>query len=203
MPYVYILECADGSYYTGSTWDLERRLWEHNNGLGAKHTAKRLPVKLVFCEECERVEDAYIREKQIQGWSRKKKEALMAGDWDRMHFLAECQNDSHSRNVGFDSPFDSAHGRAQPTLLESVASIDTDNAPNPPGSHSAAVLLGRSAPLAGTEVERGVDVGRSLSGVEGNARRAPHSCFSHAQHQPDMEHQANGRPARMEKPHGC
>jgi len=111
MPYVYILECADGSYYTGSTWDLERRLWEHRNGLGANHTAKRLPIKLVFCEECERVEDAYIREKQIQGWSRKKKEALMAGNWERVHGLAECQNASHSRNVGFDS--------AQPTLLDS------------------------------------------------------------------------------------
>jgi len=72
MPYMYILECADGSYYTGSTWDLEHRLWEHQNGLGAKHTAKRLPVTLLYCEECERIEDAYIREKQIQGWSRKR-----------------------------------------------------------------------------------------------------------------------------------
>ena len=111
MPYMYILECSDGSYYTGSTWDLERRLWEHQNSLGAKHTAKRLPVKLVYCEECERVEDAYIREKQIQGWSRKKKQALMAGDTNMLHQLAECRNQSHSRNVGF--------GSAQPTDLSS------------------------------------------------------------------------------------
>jgi putative endonuclease len=138
MPFVYILECADGSYYTGSTWDLERRLWEHNNALGAKHTAKRLPVKLVFCEACDRIEDAYMREKQIQGWSRKKKEALMAGDWERVHSFAECQNVSHCRNVGFDS--------AQPTLLESDTSINTDDAPNPPGS--------RSKPVTGTEVEQ-------------------------------------------------
>ncbi|MFM2006097.1 MAG: hypothetical protein RLZZ09_1752 [Pseudomonadota bacterium] len=136
MPFVYILECADGSYYTGSTWDLERRLWEHNNGLGAKHTAKRLPVKLVFCEACDRIEDAYMREKQIQGWSRKKKEALMAGDWERVHGFAECQNASHSRNIGFDS--------AQPTLL-AVTSINTDNALNTHGS--------RSKPVTGTEVE--------------------------------------------------
>lgn len=111
MPYMYILECSDGSYYTGSTWDLGRRLWEHQNGLGAKHTAKRLPVKLVYCEECERVEDAYIREKQIQGWSRKKKQALMVGDTNMLHQLAKCRNQSHShshsRNVGF--------GSAQPT----------------------------------------------------------------------------------------
>ena len=102
MPYIYILECADGSYYTGSTWDLERRLWEHQNGLGANHTAKRLPVTLLYCEECERIEDAYTREKQIQGWSRKKKQALMAGDMNQIHLLAECRNGSHWRNFGFD-----------------------------------------------------------------------------------------------------
>ena len=101
MPYLYILECADGSYYTGSTWDLEKRLWEHQNGLGAKHTAKHLPVKLLYCEECERIEDAYTREKQIQGWSRKKKQALMAGDMNKLHLMAECQNESHHRNVGY------------------------------------------------------------------------------------------------------
>jgi putative endonuclease len=96
MPYMYILECADGSYYTGSTVDLHRRLWEHQNGLGAKHTASRLPVKLIYCEECDRIEDAFRREKQIQGWSRKKKDALMAGDANQLHVLAECRNESRS-----------------------------------------------------------------------------------------------------------
>jgi putative endonuclease len=72
MAYIYILECNDGSYYTGSTKDLERRLWQHQNGLGANHTAKRLPVKLVYCEFFDRVADAFDREKQVQGWSRKK-----------------------------------------------------------------------------------------------------------------------------------
>ncbi len=95
MPYLYILECADGSYYTGSTWDLDRRLWEHQNGLGARHTAKRLPVRLVFCELFERIEDAYLREKQVQGWSRKKKEALMSSEANQLFRLSECRNDSH------------------------------------------------------------------------------------------------------------
>jgi len=94
---MYILECSDGSYYTGSTWDLERRLWEHQNGLGARHTAKRLPVRLIYFEECDRIDDAYYREKQVQGWSHKKKEALIAGDKNMMHNLAECQNESHYR----------------------------------------------------------------------------------------------------------
>ncbi|MDT4331007.1 GIY-YIG nuclease family protein [Methylomonas sp. MED-D] len=118
MPYLYILQCSDGSYYTGSTWDLERRLWEHQNGLGAKHTAKRLPVQLVYCEMCERIEDAYIREKQIQGWSRNKKQALMAGDSNLLHRLAECRNASHSQNAGFDSAQPTVPDSAQPTTPE-------------------------------------------------------------------------------------
>jgi len=102
MAYMYILECADGSYYTGSTTDLERRLWQHQQGEGANHTAKRLPVKLVFCEYYERVVDAFEREKQVQGWSRKKKQALIAGDTNLLHKLAECENETHySRLAGF------------------------------------------------------------------------------------------------------
>lgn len=95
MPYTYILECADGSFYTGSTRDLERRLWQHQNGLGARHTAKRLPVKLVYYEVYDRIDQAFYREKQIQGWSRQKKQALIAGDPKQLHRLAECQNESH------------------------------------------------------------------------------------------------------------
>ena len=95
MPFIYILECADGSYYTGSTWDLERRLWEHQNGLGANYTTKKLPLKLVYFEQGDRINDAYSREKQIQGWGRKKKQALIAGDTKQLQQLAECQNESH------------------------------------------------------------------------------------------------------------
>jgi Predicted endonuclease containing a URI domain len=79
MPYVYIVKCAGGNYYTGSTFDLEKRLWEHNNGLGANYTRKHRPVSLVWCEYTDRVEDAFRREKQIQGWSRAKKELLIDG----------------------------------------------------------------------------------------------------------------------------
>ena len=197
MPYVYILECADGSYYTGSTWDLERRLWEHRNRLGARHTAKRLPVKLVFCEECERVEDAYIREKQIQGWSRKKKEALMAGDWDRVHGFAECQNASHSRNIGFDS--------AQPTLLDSGDS-NPSAGPILTGSADKAgpvpnrIEVGRT--LTGVDMGRALnnfEVGRALSGVEGNAGRATESSSGHAPLKLNMENRENDSPPKMKK----
>ena len=87
--YMYILKCADGSYYTGSTKDLERRLEQHQNGEGANHTQKHFPVKLVYYEEFQRIDEAFYREKQVQGWSRKKKEALINGDLDRLSHLSK------------------------------------------------------------------------------------------------------------------
>ncbi len=91
--YMYILLCSDGSYYTGSTIDLERRLNEHQNGEGANHTKKRLPVSLLYYEEYSRIDEAFYREKQIQGWSRKKKEALMQGNIDLLPELAKAYRD--------------------------------------------------------------------------------------------------------------
>ena len=85
---MYILECSDGSYYTGSTKDLERRLEQHQAGEGANHTAKRLPVKLIYYEEYNRIDHAFDREKQVQGWSRAKKEALILGEIDNLPELA-------------------------------------------------------------------------------------------------------------------
>ena len=82
--WVYILKCSDDSYYTGSTNNLERRLEQHNKGEGANHTKNRLPVKLIYFEEYSRIDKAFYREKQIQGWSRKKKEALIRGDYKRL-----------------------------------------------------------------------------------------------------------------------
>ena len=75
--YVYILKCFDDTYYTGSTIDLEKRLEQHQNGHGANYTKKRLPIKLVYFEEYDRIDLAFNREKQIQGWSCNKKEALI------------------------------------------------------------------------------------------------------------------------------
>ena len=80
MPYMYILKCSDDSYYTGSTWNIEKRVEEHNAGEGARYTSKRLPVELVYFEEYDRIDDAFNREKQIQGWVRKKKKALIQGE---------------------------------------------------------------------------------------------------------------------------
>lgn len=94
---MYILECADGTYYTGSTWHLEKRMQEHNEGLGARYTANRRPVKLLYIEEYERIDDAYKREKQVQGWSRKKKQALINGSSNRLPELSKNYTEHPSR----------------------------------------------------------------------------------------------------------
>ena len=71
--YVYILECANGQFYTGSTKHLEKRIAQHKAGEGANFTKKHLPVKLVYYEGFQRIDDAFYREKQIQRWSHQKK----------------------------------------------------------------------------------------------------------------------------------
>lgn len=85
MPCMYILECVDESFYTGSTKNLTLRFIEHMNGEGSHHTANRLPVKLVYCEYFARIDYAFNREKQVQCWSRDKKIALIQG---RSHDLS-------------------------------------------------------------------------------------------------------------------
>ncbi len=103
MPFMYILECCDGTFYTGSTWNLEKRMIQHNEGFGAKYTAKRLPVRLVYREEFHRISKAFAREKQIQNWSHTKKKALIEGKLSDLHELSECKNETHCDNAHLDS----------------------------------------------------------------------------------------------------
>lgn len=87
--WLYILRCADGSYYTGTTrTDLEMRVAQHNAGTFGGYTAERLPIELVYSEHFEQIVDAIEAERKIKGWSRAKKEALMAGDFARLRTLA-------------------------------------------------------------------------------------------------------------------
>ncbi len=147
---MYILECADGTYYTGSTIDLERRFEQHQNGEGANYTKKRIPVKLVYVEEFNRIDEAFYREKQVQGWSRAKKEALIDNNPGLLPDLSECKNDSHFSNADFDSA-QSAGGGSQ-----SAGG----------GSQSAGV-----SSLSGVEMNDAQSAGlRSLSGAEMNDR---------------------------------
>ncbi len=88
MFYIYILRCGDGSYYVGHTDDLETRMRQHANRERCGYTARRHPLTLVYtCEFSTRLE-ALERERQIKGWTRAKKEALIRGDWDQLSQLA-------------------------------------------------------------------------------------------------------------------
>ena len=90
--YVYILRCADGSYYVGTTRaSLETRINEHHAGAINGYTAHRRPLTLVFHRYFERVEDAIATERQIKGWRREKKEALIRGDYAALPALARRQ----------------------------------------------------------------------------------------------------------------
>lgn len=91
--FVYILECADDTYYTGSTKNLVLRLYQHSIGVGSNYTAKRLPVKLVYFKQFNRVSEAFYREKQIQGWSRRKKQALINNTENNLKWFSVCYSD--------------------------------------------------------------------------------------------------------------
>jgi len=87
--WLYILRCADGSYYTGTTRsDLEIRISQHETGHFDGYTATRRPVTLVFSDYFDQIVDAIAAERQIKGWSRAKKEALIAGRFDLLPGLS-------------------------------------------------------------------------------------------------------------------
>src|SRR5260370_29878865 len=86
--FLYILRCADGSYYVGTTRDnLETRIGEHQAGAFDGYTARRRPVTLVFHQHFDRIEDAVFAERQVKGWRREKKEALIRGDFAALPLL--------------------------------------------------------------------------------------------------------------------
>jgi putative endonuclease len=87
--YMYILECGNGTYYTGSTRNLDRRLEQHQSGEGAIHTQMHQPVKLVYTEEFTRIDFAFFREKQVQNWSHAKKKALIEGNLNLLKPLSK------------------------------------------------------------------------------------------------------------------
>ena len=89
--YAYLLRCNDGSYYVGHTDDLEQRMAQHTAGALGGYTAKRLPVKLLWSDTFQTRDDAFAAERKLKGWSRAKKEALVAGDWERVSELARCR----------------------------------------------------------------------------------------------------------------
>jgi len=93
--FLYILRCGDGSLYVGQTNDLDRRLAQHRSGDPQGFTSLRHPLKLVHVEEFPTRREAFERERQIKGWTKAKKEALIAGDWERVKKLARGPDREH------------------------------------------------------------------------------------------------------------
>lgn len=106
--YMYILECSNGSLYIGSTKYLMDILEQHQLGKGANFTKKHLPVKLVYFEEYHRIDLAFYREKQVLGWSRKKKLALIQGFKSELPKYAICNNASNHKNFAANKSASSA-----------------------------------------------------------------------------------------------
>ena len=86
---MYILRCADDSYYVGSTRHLEARMHQHRIGAGANYTKTRLPIELVYAAEFVTIAEAFAAEKRVQNWSRAKREALIRGDYGALPGLSK------------------------------------------------------------------------------------------------------------------
>ena len=89
MPFwCYILRCADGTYYVGHTDNLDARMAQHGDGRGCAYTAKRLPLELIWTADFQDRDGAFFLERQLKGWSRAKKEALMRGEFELLPELS-------------------------------------------------------------------------------------------------------------------
>ena len=87
--YLYIIKCNDGSYYVGHTDEIEKRISEHMLGSIPSYTSTRLPIELVFVQNFNSRTEAIDMERRIKKWSRKKKEALIEGNWKKISVLAK------------------------------------------------------------------------------------------------------------------
>jgi len=132
--WVYILRCRDGSYYTGHTDDLEKRMAEHEQGLAADWTRRRRPVELAWCDWAGERYDALAFERRVKNWSRAKKEALIAGDWAQVGHFARPPHERPSTSLGTN---------------ESCETSTPEIGAAPPTSFVPSVVEGRPAPARG------------------------------------------------------
>lgn len=100
MFWVYMLRCSDGSYYTGHTDNLGRRMGQYDAGECTGYVSTRLPAELIWSQATATREEALSAERQIKGWSHKKKEAMMRGDWAEVSRLAKSKSVHPSTSSG-------------------------------------------------------------------------------------------------------
>lgn len=189
--WVYILCCADGSYYTGHTDNLEKRIGEHQAGACGGYTATRLPVELAWSQECATRVEALSAEIQVKGWSRKKKEAMMQENWQEVNRLSRGKH-RHQRLVADASSPPALHAStslAMPATLHPSTSdtscptlrangvVDVGSTPHTPvrpepfdrtqDKLRATEPKGSQNPLQSVHPERSVAKSKGLSVTEG------------------------------------
>ncbi len=122
--YVYILKCSDGSYYTGTARNLELRISQHMQGFGSRYASSRLPVELVYAYECDSYGEALTHERQIKGWSQRKKEAMIRGDYSALVQLSKNRQ-KKQEDLSKDDPGEKFRPdrlfNIQPVILEGYA----------------------------------------------------------------------------------
>lgn len=128
MFYAYLLRCADGKYYAGHTENLEKRMAEHQSGAIPSYTQMRRPVELCWSENTQTRDEALTIERQIKGWTRAKKEALIAGDWDAVRSLAK-------------KSFDTGLRQAQPLLRTNGEGVEDEAEPLAPAPPPVIILV--------------------------------------------------------------
>lgn len=128
MFYAYLLRCADGKYYAGHTENLEKRMAEHQSGAIPGYTQMRRPVELCWSENTQTRDEALTIERQIKGWTRAKKEALIAGDWDAVRSLAK-------------KSFDTGLRQAQPLLRTNGEGVEDEAEPLAPAPPPVIILV--------------------------------------------------------------
>jgi predicted GIY-YIG superfamily endonuclease len=141
--WVYMLRCRDGSYYAGHTDDLQKRFWEHQQGVAADWTRRRRPVELAWCAPGSSRDEVFAFERRIKNWSRTKKEALIAGDGALVGHFAKPPHERPSTSLG--------------TSEDSGLQNSAPNPPVPSGARNAQALPSEveGSKGAGTESNEG------------------------------------------------
>ena len=141
--WVYLLRCTDGRFYVGHTDDLERRMYQHRHGGFCDFTSRRRPVALAWTQEVSTREEALAAERQLKGWTRAKKQALIAGDWAALSWLAKPPKERPSTSLrtngegGASFHNDDAEACAKPPFVLSEVEARQIRFPDP--SRSAGV----------------------------------------------------------------
>jgi len=120
--WVYVLQCADGKYYTGHSDDLERRIAQHQTGGFCDFTSRRRPFRLMWSEYFPTRLEALEAERRIKPWSRAKKEALIAGDWAAISYLAKPPSERPSTSLGTNGEGGASLGFGRDTSTPFVSS---------------------------------------------------------------------------------